>query len=433
MGNSKKPIILAESLDSIDAYYKRFSGKNTPETTFDCYGRTIEIDAKNCNDLTNSFNSLSINNETTASTCSSSKRKKKKRRKSGPLNRQRRLCANRISAIKPKFSSTSDLTVNSRNSVHKDRSGIRSLLDLNDNPFVNLSDHLHVLSSSIPNLSSQGFDKISEHDRKILQRMVMKRTKEIAMMQDAQLARDYWEREQAERKKIIEEQNVSYFKTIRRKREQEALRTRTRLKRIAMEENAYIERLKQELEEKEAKTEKLLKEIELHRDFKLHEKRQREFHKQDATLLNQQEHEVNDEIWRQILIERLQHRIQKADALRHKCLEVQKTRIQADNQMEQTLHAAHYDETQKVEQFRMHQLRERIKDRDEKCKSFLRQRSRLIEESQNRAKASAALRELIKRSISPENIRFDESFSPFLKPVGSITNSMRSDSHIVLG
>lgn len=431
MGNSKKPIVLAESLDSIDAYYKRFSGKNSPETTFDCCSRTLEIDAKRCNELTNSFNSLSINE--TTSTSSSSKRKKRKRRKSGPLNHRRRLCANRISAGKPKFSSTSDLTTNSKSSVNKDKLGIRSLLDLNDNPFVHLSDHLHVMSSSIPNLSSQGFDKISDHDRKILQRMVLKRTKEIAMIQDAQLARDYWEKEQAERKKIIEEQNESYFRTIRRKREQEALRTRTRLKRIAMEENAYIERLKQELIEKEAKTEKLRKDIELHRDLKLHEKRQREFQKQDATLLNQQEHEVNDEIWRQILIERLQERIHKADALRQKVLEVHKTRIQADNQLEQTMHQANYEETVKVEQFKQHALRERIRERDEKCKSFIRQRSRLIEESQKRAKASAALRDLIKRSISPENIKFDDSYSPFLKPIGSIANSYRSDSHIILG
>lgn len=431
MGNSRKPIILAESLDSIDAYYKRFSGKNTPDTTFDCCSRTLEIDAKNCNELTNSFNSLSIN-ETTNSTNSSNKRKKKKRRKSGPI-KSRRLCANRISAAgRPKFSSTSDLTFNSKSSTNN-QNPIQSLLDLNDNPFVQLSDHLHNLSASIPNLSSQGFDKISEHDRKILQRMVMKRTKEIAMMQDAQLAREYWEKEQVERRKIINEQNESYFKTIRRKREQEALRTRTRLKRIAMEENAYIERLKQELIEKEAKTEKLLKDIELHRDLKIHEKRQREFQKQDATLLNQQEHEVNDEIWRHILIERLQQRIQKADALRQRVLEVQKSRIQTDNQMEQTLHAANYEETQKVEQFRLLALKEKIKEEDEKSKSFLRQRSRLIEESQKRAKASAALRDLIKRSISPENIKFDDSFGPFLKPNVSISNSFRSDSHIILG
>lgn len=473
-GKFRRPprVAAAESLDSIDAYYRRFCDKNVHDPIFECCCRVIQIEddeqptnkggascSNNNNgggggsgELLDNFSQLSVNETSSNSSgvggCS--KKRRRRRKQSGNHltvdgGRSSRLDSGlgkhspMTSTTKQKYFSTSDLTCSSSLGTAPIKTnfmkGKRPLIDLHvknlhvNHQFVNLRNHIEAFSASIPDLSKKRLDEISDHDKKILSRMAMKRTKEIAAMQDAQLARDYWDKEKVARERFIAEQNESYFRTIKEKREQEVLLTRKRQEKLAQEERAQIERLKLELADKEAKTETLLKNIEFQKEMKIYERRQREFQKMDMALVNQQEHEMNDEIWRHILIERLQQRIYRADNLRQRILDVQKCRIQTDNQLEHTIHVANYDETKKVERFKLQQLREKIQQRDQKYKEFVKHRSHVIHESQRKAKISAAMRELIKRSISPENVmRLGANVS-----VRPISNLSHCDSHIRLG
>uniref|UniRef100_A0A336MVK8 CSON008002 protein n=1 Tax=Culicoides sonorensis TaxID=179676 RepID=A0A336MVK8_CULSO len=434
-------------MDSIGAYYKRFCDRHIHDPLFDCCCEVID-DTNNATIVTNNgdreregrlsnsntnndnnevtvtdemmdnFSNLSLNDSIDLSSDSMRHTSKKKRRKksaseTGGFRKRsdsslskKSFDSNSMKGTKHKYFSTSDLSssVFAKNrSNRKKYNGVHiKTMNLN-HQFVSLKNHMDTLSSSIPDLSKKKFAQISDHDKKILSRMVMKRRKELAMIEDAKLARQYWEEEKIARQRFIQEQNESYFKTIKEKREHEAVKTRQRIEQLEMEERAHIERLKRELFEKEAKTESLLKTLEFRKEMKMYQKRQRELQKVDNNLVHQHEHEVNDTIWRQILIERLQQRINRADNLRQKIMDVYKYRIQTDNQLQQTMHAANFDEAKKVEEFRMQQLREKIQYRDQKYKEFAEHRSRQIEESQQKAKISAAMRELIKRSISPEN------------------------------
>ncbi|XP_063708838.1 DNA repair protein rad-50 [Culicoides brevitarsis] len=466
-----KPKKFTGSMDSIGAYYKRFCDRNIHDPLFDCCcdATTIDTTIKNnngdreregrgsssnntenvtretddgTNEMMENFSNLSVTGSMEFSVDSFGNgggggKRKKRRKKSaseGKLRTESSLSSNSMKCAKQKYFSTSDLSsVFGKNRARKNYNGL-SVKNMNLNhQFVSLKSQMENLSSSIPDLSKKKFAQISDHDKKILSRMVMKRRKEMAMIADAQLARQYWEQEKVARQRFIQEQNQSYFKTIKEKREFEAAKTRQRMEQIEKEERAQIERLKRELFEKEAKTESLLKTLEFRKEMKIYQKRQRELQKVDMNLVNQQEHEMNDTIWRQILIERLQQRIHRADNLRQKIMDVYKCRIQTDNQLEQTIHAANFDEAKKVEQFRMQQLRERIQHRDQKYKEFVEHKSRLIEESQQKAKISAAMRELIKRSVSPENMFKNVKPSGTTKLERPISNLSHCDSHFVLG
>lgn len=445
----KKPKISTGSMDSMNAYYRRFCERHIHDPLFDCCCQVIDInntegDRDQMNDCTNelneSFTNISINESPEAGTNSLNSIKIKKRRKksAGESSKSSTSSTSKCTrSTAKKYFSTSDLTLDS--SKNYKCTNKRTGLDIHVNninlnhQFVTLKNHIEALSSSIPDLSKKKLNQISDHDKKILSRMVMKRKKEVAMIEDAQLAREYWEKEKEAREKFIQEQNYSYFKTIKEKRAIELVETKKRVQKIEVEERAQIERLKQELAEKEAKTEALLKTLEMRKEMKVYQKRQRDLQKMDVTLLNQQEQEINSTIWRQIMIERLQQRIHRADNLRHKVMEVYKCRIQTDNQLEQTIHALNYDETKKMEEFRMQQLRQKLQHRDEKYKQFADHRSREIEESQRKAKISAAMRELIKRSISPENLAFRMTGRKATQPDRPISNLSHCDSHFILG
>lgn len=471
LSKPRKPKPFTDSMDSIGAYYKRFCDKHIHDPLFDCCCEVIDTTIENngdreregrisnnnentttttgtvaddgTNEMMDNFSNLSLNDSIEFSVDSFGNAKRKKRRKKSASDGGKRsdsslsknsIDSNSMKCSKQKYFSTSDLSsVFCKNRGRKNYNGLH-IKNMNLNhQFVSLKNHMDTLSSSIPDLSKKKFAQISDHDKKILSRMVMKRRKEMAMIEDAQLARQYWEQEKLARQRFIQEQNESYFKTIKEKREYEATKTRQRFEQIEREEKAQIERLKRELVEKEAKTESLLKTMEFRKEMKMYQKRQRELQKVDMTLVNQQEHEMNDTIWRQILIERLQQRIHRADNLRQKIMDVYKCRIQTDNQLEQTIHAANFDEAKKVEEFRMQQLREKIQHRDQKYKEFAEHRTRVMEESQQKAKISAAMRELIKRSVSPENMFRNVQTKAGSKLERPISNLSHCDSHIVLG
>lgn len=281
---------------------------------------------------------------------------------------------------------------------------------LADFGFQNLCDRFK--SSSLTNLvpitpatTVKSLVQLSDHDRKILDRMSMKRTKEIEMMEDAAVARKYWELEKNERHVLRNKQLEDYFKSVQMKRQQEQLELERRKQILAEREKEYSEKVKQEINAKTIKAENILKNIEMEREISECKKRHREFMRIESILANFEEHRLNEDIWRQELHERMEQRINKAEHVRNKIMDIQKVRIQTDNQIEQQLHAANLDQTKKIEEFKTEKLKEKIVERDSKYRRFAEQKRRVVEESQNQAKTSALLRELVRRSFSTDCFR----------------------------
>lgn len=248
---------------------------------------------------------------------------------------------------------------------------------------------------------------LSDHDKKILDRMSMKNLKEIALVENAMMARKYWESEKSERQKVKNEQNAKYLKMVNDKRRQEQAELLRRKQLIEEKEKEYCVRVQNDIEVKTIKSENILKNIEMEREMMECRKRQREFQRIEAIQANTDESKLDEQIWREATNERLEERINKAELIRVKNLDVQRIRVQTDNQIHQQIHAQNYDLAIREEVLRRDQLQERIKARESKFRQFDEQRQKVVQESKSQAKTSALLRELVRRSFGSFKVPSD--------------------------
>lgn len=258
------------------------------------------------------------------------------------------------------------------------------------------------LSNLLPITTSDTVKNIvhlSDHDRKILDRMSMKNLKEMALDENAMMARKFWESEKSEREKMKNEEHVRYLRVVNEKRRQEHAELVRRKQIIEGKEKEYCVKVQNDIEAKTIKAENILKNIEMEREMMECRKRQREFQRIEAIQANCEESKLDEQIWREGINERLEERINKAENIRVKNLDVYRIRLQTDNQIHAQVHAQNYDLAVREEIQKRESLRERIKARESKFRQFDEQRQRSVQESKSQAKTSALLRELVRRSF----------------------------------
>lgn len=271
---------------------------------------------------------------------------------------------------------------------------------------------------------------LSDHDKKILDRMSMKNLKEIALVENAMLARKYWESEKSEREKLRNKQHEHYLRLIQQRRQQEQLELFRRKQIIEDKEKVQCEKIQGEIEAKNVRAENILKNIEIEREIGECKRRNREYQRMEAILTNFEESRLDNEIYRETLNERLEERINKADYIRSKNLDVYKVRLQTDNQIHHQIHAANYDQTKRIECHKNEKLREKINERDSKFKKFAEHKRRVVEESQNQAKTSALLRELVRRSFTNECFKIPATPSQQQRISDGRFSNMSYTSHV---
>lgn len=269
-------------------------------------------------------------------------------------------------------------------------------------------------SSSLSNLlpittndTVKNIVQLSDHDRKILDRMSMKNLKELALVENAAMARKFWESEKSEREKEKNEQHAKYLRIVNEKRKQEHAELMRRKQLIEEKEKVYCSRVQNDIEAKSIKAENILKNIEMEREMLECRKKQREFQRIEAIQTNCEESKLDEQIWREAINERLEERINKAEDIRAKNLDVYRIRVQTDNQIHQQVHAQNYDHAIREEIHKREQLRERIKARESKFRKFDEERQKSVLESKSQAKTSALLRELVRQSFGSFKIPSD--------------------------
>lgn len=269
-------------------------------------------------------------------------------------------------------------------------------------------------SSSLQNLlpittndTVKNIVQLSDHDRKILDRMSMKNLKELALIENSMMARKFWESEKSEREKEKHEQHMRYLRMVNEKRKQEHAELMRRKQLIEEKEKEYCDRVQNDIEAKTIKAENILKNIEMEREMQECRKRQREFQRMEAIQTNCEESKLDEQIWREAINERLEERINKAEDLRAKNIDVYRIRVQTDNQIHQQVHAQNYDQAIREEINKRDQLRERIKTRESKFRKFDEERQKSVLESKSQAKTSALLRELVRRSFGSFKVPSD--------------------------
>lgn len=250
---------------------------------------------------------------------------------------------------------------------------------------------------------SRMYPKIPDHDRKILQRMAMKRTEEIARSEDAVLARKHWEQEKYERDTLLNIQTLEFGHVLREKRELEDAIRNNRLQFLSQRQKNYVEKIRNEIAAKNLKLMHRLKTIEMQRDVMQCQRRQDYLRKCELANMTQEENKVDDEIRKQECYANLEHRISRAHDMRNYFVGAYQRRILEENEKHQQVHAVNYDEVKRMQKLNHEMLKQRVEARDRKCTKFVVEKQRWVEESRDQARVTAELRDIVRRSISPEN------------------------------
>uniref|UniRef100_A0A182TLV1 Uncharacterized protein n=1 Tax=Anopheles melas TaxID=34690 RepID=A0A182TLV1_9DIPT len=266
---------------------------------------------------------------------------------------------------------------------------------------------LHAISLQSEAASPSSADPIAgradltDHDRRILHCMVLKRIKELEQLEEAVLAKQCWEQEKVFRKSLLDQQERNYRKAIRQKRTIEMIEVRNRKQRLARLEQQQIEKIQNEINEKDLRSASLLKNIEIKKGIRECERRSRELKRLEDATVNQEEKVLDRDIWRQSLVETLEERANRAEGLRRRVMDVYRRRLKIDNQLERKMHAHNLKQTLEQERYKLSLLKERILVRESRFQKFKDSKKRIFDQLKNRAKTTAALRDMVKHTIGP--------------------------------
>lgn len=246
------------------------------------------------------------------------------------------------------------------------------------------------------------YEQVSEHDRMIVDRMVRKRQNELAMIEESQMARRYWEEESRVRQQELLEQNEIMTRMMRERREQDTQETMLRLEQLRNRDRFLTDRLRGELEAKEYLLDVRLSKLNDVREHQTSERRAQHFEKAQVIAHNNEESFLDQKLQQQMIIGQLEDKIQRAEYQRQRYIEAQRTRVQFDNEMEQKLHQARMMDNQRFEAYQRQKLIDAVRRSDQKTRIVLHNKQRELEESRNQARNSAFLRDFVRSSFTPD-------------------------------
>lgn len=272
------------------------------------------------------------------------------------------------------------------------------------NTFRSLCDKFE--STYITPKLSKVYAKIPNHDKRILNRMALRRTKNLALVEDAKMAHKYWDEEKTSRQILLNQQAAVYSNILRHKRVKEQTERDNRIAHLQERERANMDKIKREIEQKHMKVNCRLKNLELKRDIELCEKRHEDFKKYDQILSKHNENSLDEVLRRQECYDKLEQKINHADYIKGRILQAYKNRLEMDNHIEKYAHKANLEEVKKHEIYQRERLRDSIFSRNKKYLKFVEQKTKKMEESRIQARTTAELRDLIRNSITPDNMTF---------------------------
>lgn len=280
-----------------------------------------------------------------------------------------------------------------------------SILQTNrSNNFRNLCDKFE--NACITPRFLKLYSKVPDHDKKILNRMAIRRIKDSVLAEDTVIAHKFWRQEKAERDQLVHVQNKIYTNVLKSRLQREQQETEDRLAYLDEQDKLYRAGLKKEIEEKYLKVNSRLENLRMVRDMQMCDRRQQEFKKLDTIVSNNYENELDKELKRQETCDRIEEKINQAEKLKTRLINSYRNRVQADNEIARHKHAANYEEVKNVENFRQNRLKQDLFYRDRKFNKFVERKNRLIDASKEQAKTSSELRDIIRNSCTPDTLSF---------------------------
>lgn len=264
--------------------------------------------------------------------------------------------------------------------------------------YLNLDDQFRFNADKFNEL----YANCSEHDKMIVDRMARKRTEELAMAEESQLARRYWEEERRARQQVMLEQNEMLTRLLKERRERDTHDTMVRLDNLRNRDRFLTNRLREELNAKECLLDMRLQRLNCQREHQMNERRQQQMEKSRLISMNNEELYLDQKWQQQIVVDHLQDKISRAEIQRQRYIAAQRTRVHFDNEMEQKIHLARISENQRFEAYQKQKLMDTIKRSDQRTRVVLENKRKELEGSRNQARNSAFLRDFVRRSFTPD-------------------------------
>lgn len=259
------------------------------------------------------------------------------------------------------------------------------------------------------------YPEISDHDKKILSCMLSKRVDDTVRMEYALLAQKYWDREREERKTLLKQQNLDFAEMIKAKHETDKSIRQNRLDTIAQQQQHCTKMLKHELNAKRCRSKRRLETALLERKVMHTQRQQDRMRKQELNTLSLERQRLDEQIRNGECSAMLEKRITRADCVRNHYLDAYRRRLNEENDKQQWIHAANFDEIKQMEKSNLEMLKQRLVDRRHKVDQFESNKLQWTERQRDRARITATLRDIVRKSTSPDNLSYRNYVHNLLK------------------
>lgn len=247
---------------------------------------------------------------------------------------------------------------------------------------------------------------IPDHDKRILNCMMLKRFNATMEIQNAWTAREYWEKERSDRLAIQQKQQFEYKKTLQKKHEVEKCMQADRFEALCRQHENDMTAMRREQYAKKLRAKRRVAKAEYERNLLAAQRQtleKRRFAKTTNTRFRQQ---IDDQLKTHQCGIELDQRMHRATSIRKHHLNNYRKRIGHNNERHQMVHAIITNEIKEAERMHLDHLKEKIAQNDRRSRALRLNKLQWLEESRDRAQLTATLRDIVRKSVTPDNFLY---------------------------
>lgn len=244
---------------------------------------------------------------------------------------------------------------------------------------------------------------ISEHDKRILNCMWLKRSNDAIHLDNSYVAQLFWAEDKQQRIDLFKKHQSNHMDWLKEKQQFEKFLHSQRTDAMCKEHENYVSTVTHAIQVKGIRLNKRLKDIEHEREVMQRQRQQIEKQKSDQNARARQWQHIGDELQKCEQINELDSRMHRANHTRNHYLDILRKRTIDHNERHQLIHAINCEEIKQSERINLNYLKEKVAECDQRSKRFILNKMQWIEESRDRAHATANLRDIIRKSITPDS------------------------------
>lgn len=168
----------------------------------------------------------------------------------------------------------------------------------------------------------------------------------------------------------------------------------------------YVDMMRQEQYAKRLRCKKRLAKVQYERNLMQYQRKMIEKRKLDQIVTARCRLKVDEQIRKYECNAELNRRMQRADFIRKHHLNINRKRIVENNERHQMTHALIAEEIKEIDRLNLRYLKDKIADCDRKSNTIRMSKMQWIEESRDRAQITATLRDIVRKSATPDNFLY---------------------------